>query len=157
MIESIGRYIEEHRFFKGLAPRYVEVLTGCASNRRYNAGDFIFRQGDPASHFYLIRHGSVSIEVSGGDRGSLILQTLSADDVLGWAWIVPPYVHRFDARVATLTRVTALDGACLRGKFDADPDLGYEMLRRFVAVMTDRLEMTRLQLLDLYGSHAATA
>jgi len=44
-----------------------------------------------------------------------------------------------------------MDGACLRGKCDADPRLGYELMQRFAGLMTSRLQATRLQLLDVYG------
>ena len=42
---------------------------------------------------------------------------------------------------------------CLRGKCDEDHDLGYELMRRFGQIMFERLQATRLQLLDVYGSH----
>ena len=48
------------------------------------------------------------------------------------------------------------DGACLRDKCEADHDLGYELMKRFAPVMLERLQATRLQLLDVYGSRAAT-
>jgi hypothetical protein len=46
----------------------------------------------------------------------------------------------------------AFDGACLRGKCEQDHDLGYELMKRFAANMVDRLQATRLQLLDVYGN-----
>ena len=51
-------------------------------------------------------------------------------------------------------RAVAVDGACLRGKCDADPAFGYELMRRFSQVMLDRLQATRLRLLDVYGRSA---
>jgi CRP/FNR family transcriptional regulator, cyclic AMP receptor protein len=48
----------------------------------------------------------------------------------------------------------SFDGKCLRAKCEEDHDLGYEILKRFANVVTERLEATRLQLLDLYGTHA---
>ena len=45
----------------------------------------------------------------------------------------------------------AFDGACLRGKCEADHDLGYELMRRIAQVIIERLQATRLRLLDVYG------
>ena len=45
----------------------------------------------------------------------------------------------------------ALDGACLRGKCEADHELGYQLSKRVLACVAQRLDATRLQLLDLYG------
>jgi hypothetical protein len=45
----------------------------------------------------------------------------------------------------------ALDGACLRGKCDEDHKLGYELMKRFAPIIVERLQATRLRLLDIYG------
>ncbi len=50
----------------------------------------------------------------------------------------------------------AFDGACLRGKCETDSELGYELYRRFAVVITERLQATRMRLLDVYGDPAAT-
>jgi hypothetical protein len=59
------------------------------------------------------------------------------------------------ARAVELTRAIALDGKCLREKCEKDHDLGYELLKRFSNIIEQRLEATRLQLLDVYGNHVA--
>jgi CRP/FNR family cyclic AMP-dependent transcriptional regulator len=85
-------------------------------------------------------------------RGFATLQTVSEGEVLGWSWLLAPYRWRFGARTLQPTRALAFDGKCLRGKCEDDHDLGYELLKRFTNVVTERLEATRLQLLDLYGA-----
>jgi hypothetical protein len=57
-----------------------------------------------------------------------------------------------DARALELVRATAFDGACIRAKCEADPRLGYELLKRFAQIIGQRLQATRLQLLDVYGT-----
>lgn len=154
MVQNLEPLLALHPFFSGLRSDHLTLLVGCASNRRYDPGELVFRQGDEARDFFLIRHGKVAIDVSAPDKGAITLQTLREGDVIGWSWIVPPYVNRFDARAVELTRAVALDGACLRGKFDEDHELAYELLRRFVGVIAERLESARIQLLDLYGHKA---
>jgi len=155
-VKSLEPYLAEHPFFKGLDQPYIELLAGCAKNMRVDGNMYFFRQNEPADHFYLIRHGKVSVEIpphAGGEP--LVIQTLHEGDVLGWSWLFPPYRWHFDARATELTRVLALDGQCLRGKCDEDPKLGYELMRRFSAIMLDRLSAARIQLLDLYGKGPA--
>ena len=108
--ESLERILAEHPFFKGLAEPYLQLLVGCASNVRFNAGELIFREGEEANQFYLIRHGKVALETSAPQRGPIIIQTLGEGEVLGWSWLVAPYRWRFDARAVELTRAIALDG-----------------------------------------------
>ena len=57
----------------------------------------------------------------------------------------------FDARASGRVHTVAFDGRCLRGKCEEDHSLGYDLLTRFVAVIVERLQATRLQLLDVYG------
>jgi CRP-like cAMP-binding protein len=153
-MQTLEPLLAAHPFFKDLQPRHLQLLVGCASNVRFTAGQFIFREGEEAHHFYLIRHGNVTLEIFVPGRGPLTIQTLGENDVLGWSWLFPPYRWMFDARALTLTRAIALDGQCLRGKCEDDHDLGYELVKRFAQVMMERLQATRLQLLDVYGGHS---
>ena len=72
--------------------------------------------------------------------------------MLDWPWLIPPHWWLFDARAVESTSVVSLESACLRGKCDADPRLGYELVQRVAQVMSDRLPANRVRLLDLYGS-----
>lgn len=145
--------VSAHPFFTGLNRDHLETVLGCVSNVKFEEGDLIHKTGDECNQFYLLRHGSVSIEIFSPGRGSLQLQTVGEGEVLGWSWMVAPFKWKFDARALTLVRAFAVDGKCLRGKAERDPALGYELMKRVAAVFTDRLEATRLQLLDLYGVH----
>ena len=152
-METLEPILAEHPFLKGLEPRFIQLIVGCASNLRFNAGEFLFREGQEASQFYIIRHGKVAIELGAAQRGVINIQTLGEGEILGWSWLIPPYSWHFDARAVELTRVIALDGKCLRAKCEEDHQLGYEFLKRFLHIIAQRLEATRLQLLDLYGVH----
>jgi len=149
-VETLEPLLVGHPFFRDLTPGDVQLLSGCAKNVRFEAGRTIFREGEDADQFYLIRQGKVALEVF-TPSGPTPIQTISAGDALGWSWLVPPYKWRFDARAIETTLAFALDGKCLRGKCDEDPRLGYELLKRVSAVMAERLHATRLQMLDVYG------
>ena len=153
-MQTLEPVLAEHPFFQGLAPEYLRVLVGCASNVRFESGQQLFREGEEANEFYLIRHGKVALEVYVPGRGSITIQTLGVGEILGWSWLVPPYQWRFDARAVELVRAIALDGKCLRTKCEDDPRLGFALLKRFAHVMTERLQATRLQLLDVYGNRS---
>jgi CRP/FNR family cyclic AMP-dependent transcriptional regulator len=153
-VESLERILAAHPFFQGMEEPYRELFVDCASNVRFEAGQFIFREGGEANQFYLIRHGRVVVEISTPERGPVIIQSLGAGDVLGWGWMIPPYRWRFDARAVELTRAIALDGRCLRERSEVDHDLGFQLMKRAAHIMEERFQATRLQLLDMYG-HAA--
>lgn len=149
--QTLEPILAEHPFFQGLLPEELQLLTGCASNIVFRAGETICREGDPANQFFVLRQGKVALEVHTPERGSVVLQTIGAGEILGWSWLIPPYQWRFNARAVELTRAIALDGQCLRNKCEANPRLGYELLKRVAQVFAERLLATRLQLLDVYG------
>lgn len=153
-MESLEPILTAHPFFKDLDKKYVQLITGCASNVRFEAGKFIFREGEEAQKFYLVRQGKVAIGSSTPNRGHITIETLDEGDILGWSWLIPPYNWHFDARSLDMTRAIALDGKCLRRKCEEDHDLGYELLKRFAHIMEQRLSSTRIQLLDLYDVRA---
>lgn len=150
-METLEPLLAEHPFLSDLKKEYLQLLTGCASNVRFDAGQMIFREGETANHFYLIRHGKVAIELHSPERGTIILQTLDEGDVVGWSWLVAPHKWIYDARAIELTRAVALDGACLRKKCEENTDLGYELLKRFSRVIAQRLEAARLQIINIHG------
>ncbi|MBV9382961.1 MAG: cyclic nucleotide-binding domain-containing protein [Streptosporangiaceae bacterium] len=152
MPQTLEPLLRGHAFFAGLDPEYLPLIAGCAKNTVFPAGRFAFREGDPADMFLLIRDGMLALEVAAPGRGPITVQTLTVGDVAGFSWLIERH-HRwqFDGRVIERIRAVELDGACLRGKCAADPELGYELMRRFAVLATDRLQATRLQLLDVYG------
>jgi|CZKG01.1.fsa_nt_gi CRP/FNR family cyclic AMP-dependent transcriptional regulator len=136
--------------FAGLSQDQLRLIAACAVNERFPAGAMLFREGEAAEHFFLIREGMVALEVHAPGR-RLVIETLQRGEVVGWSWLFEPYRWQFDARAREATAAVVFDGACLRAKCEADHELGYQLMRRFAAAMTQRLQATRLQLLDVYG------
>lgn len=150
-MKSIADLLADHEFFAGLEPADVEFLSGCGQNVRFPAGATVFSEADPAEHFYVLREGKVALEVHVPDGGAIVIATLGAGEVLGASWLFPPFRWQFDALAVTDTAAVALDAACLRQKCDADPRLGYALVQRFAALLVERLQATRVRLVDLYG------
>ncbi|MCW5940597.1 MAG: cyclic nucleotide-binding domain-containing protein [Fimbriimonadaceae bacterium] len=150
-MEDLSRLLSEHPFVHGLEARHVAFLLGCASNVVFQKGDFLFREGGPADKLYLVRYGSVGLQVHFPAKGTHTFNTVGDGEVVGWSWLVEPYVARFDSVALSTVRALALDAKCLRRKCDEDHELGYQMFARIAQVMERRLHAARLQLLDVYG------
>jgi len=143
--------LPETKVFAGLEADQLALIAGCARNVRFAPGEQLFRQGEPADTFYLIREGQVSSEIWVQGRGAARLETIEEGEIVGWSWLIPPYRWHSDAHALDTVRALAFDGACLRGKCDTDPALGYELLRRFSGLLVESLEATQLRLIDVYG------
>jgi CRP-like cAMP-binding protein len=150
---ALERVLAEQPFFKGIPVEKLALIAECAHEVTFAAGDYLFQEGQPADHFYVVTRGHVALEIDVPGGGQRTIQTVGEDEVLGWSWLFPPYRWHFDGRALSLIRAIDFNALCLRGKCDEDHDLGYELMRRFGLVMFERLQATRLQLLDVYGSH----
>jgi CRP-like cAMP-binding protein len=150
-MKALDDILHEHRFFEGFAPEHLQLVAGCARNHRFDPGYYLFREGSDADEFFLIRHGRVALEIAAPGRQPVVFATLGEGEIVGASWLVPPYRWMFDARAIELTRAVGINAACLRGKCEADHDLGYEMMKRFLPILISRLHATRMQILDVYG------
>jgi len=149
-MKAVEDLIREHPFFRDFGAAHIESISGCARDIQFEAGETIFREGQPANHFYVIRLGKVALDIQGSHRGPITIQTLGEDELFGWSWLVPPYTWRFTARAVEKTQAICLDGRCLRGECEQDYHLGYEIFKRFAHLFSERLDHAIMQLLDLY-------
>ena len=150
-MKGLEEVIGEHPFFKDLEPAYLSLVAGCAQMAGYKTGEYLMSYGTDAEHFFLLRHGRVALELSAPGRDAFKFQTVGPGEVVGWSWLIPPHKSQFDARAVEDASVIEFDGKCLRGKCDADPKLGYDLMKRFTRVLVQRFADTRLQLIDVYG------
>jgi CRP/FNR family cyclic AMP-dependent transcriptional regulator len=149
---ALEAQVAAHPFFIGMNAHYIRLLADCAMATRFEKDHVIFRAGEPANRFYLIESGKVVLE-SGEDAGGalVIIDTISAGDLLGWSWIFPPYIWHFTARAVKPTSSIFFYGTILREYCDKDPMLGYELFKRMSEVMIRRLQRARSELLKAMG------
>jgi CRP-like cAMP-binding protein len=148
--EDLTEILRQHPFLFGLSDEHMKTLIGCATNVHFTEGEHLIREGELANRFFLIRTGRVALEIEVSGKGRLRIQTTGPGEVLGWSWLISPYRWHFSGVAVADARAVSLDAECLRKKCDADPTFGFEMLKRLAVVMENRLEATRLQLLDMY-------
>ena len=145
---SIRDYVAEHAFFSGLSAGDLDALVQQAHERRAGSGEVLFHQGERANNFYLIKTGAVSVEIPAITGPTLEIQRLGADKILGWSWLIAPFRWNFQARVIEDVHIFEFDGAALRDRCETDPRLGYELLKRFAGLMSERLEAARRKMIE---------
>jgi CRP/FNR family transcriptional regulator, cyclic AMP receptor protein len=150
-MEDLVRALATHPFFDRLDEPRLRILVGCTKNARFGPGECIFREGDDEGALYLIRHGSVAVEITAPGRPPVVLETLEPGDVFGVSWLTTRNKAHLDCRAREGTLAFHIDGACLKRKMDADPALGYAIVTRLLESTYERLSRARLQKLDVYG------
>jgi CRP/FNR family transcriptional regulator, cyclic AMP receptor protein len=140
--------LSDHPFLSSIPVGSLRRLVTHVRCQTYPAGEQIFREGEHADRFFLIRHGLVQLDIEVSGRGLVEVERLGPDAALGWSWLFSPYLWQLSATVVERTSVLVFDADALQTAMASDPALGYELMRRFAAVMFDRLNATRLRLSD---------
>jgi len=148
--------LRHHPFVLEFEARHIERLAALARDVRFERNHVIFREGDDCSEFYLIVNGLVALEIAAPGH-TFRVQTLFAGDELGWSALLMGSGKQFQARA--LERVDALgfEASDLLAACSEDPAFGYALMRRLLGVVAERLQATRVQLLDMYSPAAARA
>lgn len=154
-MQALDSILLAHGLLEGFSEDDIRRIAQYGSAIDFEAGKFVFSEGEPANSLYVIRHGRVSIEVHAPAAGSITIETVGDGEVMGWSWLFPPYRWFFDGRALEDTSAIVLDGAELRSHCEEDPRFGYQLMRRFAEIMVGRLTATRLRLLDLYSHERA--
>jgi len=152
MTDTVAARIAAHSFFAALTAEQRAALAGDGRAVMFTAGERIFDDGGIADRFWLIEDGGIALDMRVPGRGDQIIETLGPGTVLGWSWLHPPYRWHFGAVARVATTAIEFDAPAVRRRCDADPAFGYAALRLFTPVITERLQATRLRLLDLYAS-----
>jgi CRP-like cAMP-binding protein len=144
--------VRDQPFFAGMTEEQVRAVAGTARLVSFDEGGVIFVEGGPARRAYLILDGDIALSLRTQEHGAKTIQTLHRGDFVGWSWMYPPYRWNFDANVQSEVTAVQFDGPQLKKISLADPELGYELLKRFTEVIVTRMQALRIQLLDVYST-----
>jgi CRP/FNR family transcriptional regulator, cyclic AMP receptor protein len=146
MTKNLAADLADHPFLSAFPPPWLHQLAGHACRREYVAGQVLFKEGDAADRLILVREGLITLTIEVPGRGRVDVETLAADAVLGWSWLFWPYKWHLGAVAVERSSVVVFEAPALRALMASEPAIGYELMRRFAAVMLDRLQATRLRL-----------
>jgi len=149
-MKTLETTIAEHPFFHDLAPAFYPLLAACARREKFRANEQIFRKDFDAGSFYLILDGEIALEtpyIPG--EGVITILTLGAGEALGWSWLFPPYQWHFSARAVQDTEAIVFNADELRTLAGDNTAFGYCLAIRVGGVLLQRLQSTRVRLLDI--------
>jgi len=146
--QSINEYLSTHKFFLGLSTDMLKRLCESSSILKIKQGEFLFRQGDRADKFFIVRNGRISVQIPAIMGPALEVQTLSTNQILGWSWLISPYQWHFQAKAEEDSQLLEFDGTALLAQCEQEPEFGYQMLKIFAELMSERLDASRQTLMD---------
>ncbi len=151
--KALYEVLRQHPFLEGFKPPHVQKMAEMAHEVQFTRDQVIFREGDECGIFYLILEGKVALEVSAPGR-IMRISTLGAGDEMGWSSLLMEDGKHFQARTLEPVRALAFDSTRLRQTCEQDHGFGYLLMRQLLRVVAQRLQATRIQLMDLYAPRA---
>ena len=145
---STAEYLTAHDFFSGFSDEVLKFLCECSSTCEIKKGQILFRQGENADKFYLVRSGRIVIQMPAIMGPTLEIQTLDKDQVLGWSWLISPYQWNFQTKAEEDSELLQFDGAAILARCEQEPKFGYELLKKFAALMSVGLNAARQKMMD---------
>jgi CRP-like cAMP-binding protein len=144
-----GADLAREPFLNGMRSADLRRLATAARFTEFPAGRRIFSESDPAERFWLVREGTVIVDLRVPHRGPVIIDTFGTGSALGWSWLFRPYQWHFGGVTASPVRAIEFDGRLVRTLCAVDPSMGYELTRRFAGLVVERLEATQSRLTEL--------
>jgi CRP-like cAMP-binding protein len=149
--------LRSHPFDKNFTSDQVERLASLAREVSFDRDQVIFREGGESHDFHLIIGGRVALEIEVPNHPNVRVQTLSGGDELGWSAVLMGQGKYFQARALEPVKALAFDGEALLAACKADPAFGFAFIYRVLELVSERLQATRLQVLDHYSPIAKRA
>ena len=156
MTSDLLNELQKHPFVAEFQPEHRATLATLAKQVRFDTDQVIFHEGDEYSVFYLLEEGMVALELEVPGH-VLRVQTLYTGDVFDWSALLPHTGKHFQARALNPVTALAFEGEQLLASFRSNPEFGLAFMLRLMAVVSERLRNTRLQLVDMYSPMAKRA
>ncbi|MFL5994933.1 MAG: cyclic nucleotide-binding domain-containing protein [Streptomyces sp.] len=115
----------------------------------------LFEEGSRADRFWIIRTGTVELDMHVPGRRAAVIETLCHNELVGWSWLFTPHVWHLGAEATTPVRAYEFDATAVRLMCQDDPALGSAIAQWVGDVLAHRLRSARTRLLDLYAPYGA--
>ena len=149
--ENLLNYLTSHSIFTELGPEHLKILAQYAEEKEIAKGGLLFKQDDKAEHFYVIREGSITVEVPSVYGPPLEVQTIGPDGVLGWSWLIAPYTWAFEATANSESQVLVFDGKSVLAQCEEQPEFGFALMKQFAGLMSERLAQARIKMMESWA------
>ncbi|MET8453773.1 cyclic nucleotide-binding domain-containing protein [Streptomyces sp. NPDC005209] len=140
---------------QALPAEHRERLMRIAREVSFPQGTRIFDEGARADRFWVIRTGTIELDMHVPGRRAAVIETLRHNELVGCSWLFPPRVWYLGAEATTPVRAYEFDATAVRLMCEEDPALGHTITQWVGEVLAHRLRAARTRLLDLYAPYGA--
>jgi CRP-like cAMP-binding protein len=140
---------------RALSAEHQRRLMQLAREVSFSAGTRLFDEGGRADRFWIIRTGTVDLDMRVPGRRAAVIESLGHNELLGWSWLFAPHSWHLGAEASSPVRAYEFDATTVRTICAEDPEFGRSVAEWVGTVVAHRLQTARVRLLDLYGPYGS--
>ena len=107
---------------------------------KFEDQEIIFRQGDIADRFYMVKRGKVLLEQRLAEKISVSVGSIKPGFAFGWSTMIEEGYYTTDAVCAEPCEIFSMKGDKIRALCDKDPYMGYLLSRRLLVILKKRYD-----------------
>ena len=147
--------LQQADIFYQLTPAQLEKISGIITEKIFNNGEMIFWEGTHSDELYVIAQGEVDILINPSlvsdqpeqEQEPATIATLRRGQSFGEIALIDRGIRSASARAAQAnTRLLVIPSDQLLSLCDADPSLGYHMMRNLAADLALKIRNTDLSI-----------
>lgn len=148
--ESVEAALRNVTALASLDAAALHELASVGQFTQFAAGAVLFHEGQQHDQIYFICEGSVKLDMVTAACGRQTILSVGSGELLAWSALIGDRIMSATAIVAEELAAVRFDAAELGKLLEANPSLGFQLMRVVAQSLSKRLLATRLQLLDLY-------
>ncbi|WP_326769485.1 cyclic nucleotide-binding domain-containing protein [Streptomyces sp. NBC_01591] len=138
-----------------LPTEHRDHLMRLAREVSFDAGTRLFEEGRHADRFWIIRTGTVALDLHVPGRRPAVIESIGRGELVGWSWHFPPFTWHLGAEAMSPVRAWEFDAEAVRAMCSENPEFGRAIAVWVGRVVAHRLHASRVRLLDLYAPYGS--
>ncbi|WP_405952541.1 cyclic nucleotide-binding domain-containing protein [Streptomyces prunicolor] len=140
---------------RALPPEHREQLMKLAREVSVPQGARLFQEGARADRFWIIRTGTIALDMHVPGRQAAVIESLGHNELVGWSWLFGPHTWHLGAEATTPVRAWEFEATAVRALCEDDPAFGVHVFQWVGDIVAHRLRSARTRLLDLYAPYGS--
>jgi len=131
----------------------LDRLAAIVDVLKFDEEEMIFRAGEPAGRFYMLRSGQVLLEQRISNRVTACVAAIKPGFSFGWSSMLESGTYTVDAVCAAPSEVFSFKPTKINVLFEEDPEMGLRMYRRLLVIIKKRLDIRTEQFRQAIKNH----
>jgi CRP-like cAMP-binding protein len=138
-------WLRKAELFESLEEPQLNVILSHSTIESCPEGHVIFRQGDEATHLYVLIDGGVDLTVKAQDQTDFMASQIQKEGaVLGIPSLIEPFRYNVTATCIIPTKVLRIDAGQVKNKMEEDPRMGMNIMKKLAFIYFTRLNNLRM-------------